>query len=160
MSKPSGTLQRILVVSRSTSGCKEAVRTGVVLARKFGSELFLLHVIHNPFGIEGWNLPLPSLEKDYRQLLENTRKEMSQLVAAERAEGLKVTEMIREGDPEDEVVATVRENAIDLLIMLAHEEGRLEHFLFGRSNDELVRRLPCSLLLVKQEPGPVSWPKD
>ena len=27
----------------------------------------------------------------------------------------------------------------------------LEHLLFGRSNDELVRRMPCSIMLVKKE---------
>jgi len=32
----------------------------------------------------------------------------------------------------------------------------LEHFLFGRSNEELIRRMPCSLLLVKKEPGPAT----
>jgi nucleotide-binding universal stress UspA family protein len=40
------------------------------------------------------------------------------------------------------------------MVMLAHEEGRLEHFLFGRTNDELLRRMPCSILLVKSEPAP------
>ena len=38
--------------------------------------------------------------------------------------------------------------------MLAHEEGHLEHFLFGRSNEEVIRKMPCSVLLVEKEPGP------
>lgn len=157
MKIPFEKLQKILVVSRSTEGCKEAVHSGVSLARQYDAELILVHVIHNPFGIEGWNLPVPSLEKDYQQLLENTRKEMSALVAAEKAQGLKVTEIIREGDPDKEVMKLVQEQQIDLLIMLAHQEGRLEHFLFGRSNEELIRQLPCSILLIKQEPEPVKW---
>jgi len=152
MNKPFGAMQRILVVSRSTTACKEAVRCGASLARKYGAELFLLHVIHNPFGIEGWNLPIPSLEKDYQLLLEKTRKELSALVAGEKAEGLKVTELLREGDPDDEVVKLVKEQGIDLMVLLAHEQGRLEHLLFDRSNDELIRRLPCSVMLIKEEP--------
>ena len=149
--------RRILVVSRMTKYCKEAVHTGVSLARQYGAELYLVHVIHNPFGIEGWNLPLPSLEKDYQDLLKESREDMHKLVEAEKAEGLEVVEMLREGDPIEEVVAAVKEFDADLLVMLAHEEGKLEHFLFGRSNDELVRRLPCSVLLVKKEPEPVEW---
>jgi nucleotide-binding universal stress UspA family protein len=39
--------------------------------------------------------------------------------------------------------------------MLAHEEGHLEHFLFGRSNEEIIRKMPCSVLLVKKEPEPL-----
>jgi len=36
--------------------------------------------------------------------------------------------------------------------MLSHEEGHLEHFLFGKSNHELVLKMPCSILLIKKEP--------
>ena len=45
----------------------------------------------------------------------------------------------------------VKQHKIDLLIMLAHEEGHLEHFLFGRSNEELIRRMPCSIMLIKKK---------
>jgi nucleotide-binding universal stress UspA family protein len=58
----------------------------------------------------------------------------------------------REGDPTVELFKAVKEEGIDLLIMLAHEEGHLEHFLFGRSNEEIIRKMPCSVLLVKKEP--------
>ena len=39
--------------------------------------------------------------------------------------------------------------------MLAHKEGRLEDLFFQRSNDELVRKMPCSIMLVKKEPGQI-----
>jgi universal stress protein A len=39
--------------------------------------------------------------------------------------------------PEKEIFKAVRDEKIDLIIMLAHEEGHLEHFLFGRSNEDL-----------------------
>ena len=39
--------------------------------------------------------------------------------------------------------------------MLAHEEGRLEDLFFQRSNDELTRKMPCSIILVKQEAMPL-----
>lgn len=42
-------------------------------------------------------------------------------------------------------------NKDHLLIMLAHEEGRIEHFLFGRDNEDLIRKMPCSIMLVKKE---------
>jgi universal stress protein A len=150
-------IKRILVISRMTKYCQEAVRQGVSLARKYDGELFLLHVVHNPFGIEGWNLPLPSLEKDYQKLLDEAKTDLDKLVASEKDKGLKVTELIREGDPTKMILAAVKEFNIDLMILLSHEEGRLEHFLFGRSNEDLIRRMPCSVLLVKKEPEAVDW---
>ncbi len=52
-------IKRILVVSRMTKYCQEAVRQGVSLARKYDGELFLLHVVHNPFGNRGMEPAVP-----------------------------------------------------------------------------------------------------
>ena len=51
----------------------------------------------------------------------------------------------------------VTDENIDLIIMLAHEQGRLEHFLFGRSNEEIIRKMPCSILMVKKEAGSLNY---
>lgn len=149
--------KRILVVSRMSKYCREAVHYGISLARKYDAELSILHVVHNPFGLEGWNLPMVSLEKEYNKLLEQTKADLDRIIREEKAKGLSIKELIKNGDPTEEVVKTVKEGKIDLLILLAHEEWRLEHFLFGRSNEELIRRMPCSILFVKNEPKAVRW---
>ncbi|MEJ2023522.1 MAG: universal stress protein [Deltaproteobacteria bacterium] len=61
------------------------------------------------------------------------------------------------GGCKNKVLKVVQDENIDLLIMLAHEEGHLEHFLFGHSNEHIIRRMPCSILLVKKEPEPVKY---
>ena len=150
-------INRILVVSRMTRHCREAVHYGISLARKYGAELFIIHVVHNPFGLEGWNLPVFSLEKEYQNLLKEAKADLDRIVRLEQGKGLPIKELIREGEPTAEILKTVEEEKIDLMIMLAHQEWRLEHFLFGRSNEELIRKMPCSIMLVKQEPKPVNW---
>jgi len=149
-------VNRILVVSRSTKNYKEAVHYGVSLARKYGAELYILHVMHDPFSYEGWNLPIVTIQHEFEQMCKQAREEIDLIVRAEKAEGLNVKELIREGSPVDEIVKVVEEEKIDLLVLLAHREWRLEHFLFGRTNEELTRRMPCSIVLVKKEPGKVS----
>jgi len=147
-------VKRILVVSRDTQYCRKAVQYGVSLASHYRAKLYVIHVINNPFSLQGWNLPIPSLEKEYMQLLSDTRKELAGIIEAEKKKGLTVTQVVKEGDPEEEIFKTVQDEKIDLIIMLAHEEGHLEHFLFGRSNEEIIRKMPCSVLLVKKEPEP------
>ncbi len=144
-------IKRILVASRMTKFDRKAVHYGVSLAKKYGAELYLIHVLHDPFGIEGWNLPMPSLEADYRREIQKAKKGLDEMVAHERAEGLGVKEIVGEGDPTHVILKTVQEERIDLLIMMAHEEGKIEHFLWGRSNDEIIRKMPCSVLLIKKE---------
>jgi len=148
-------IKKILVICRMVTHCGEVIHYGAVLARQFRAEIFVMNVIHDPFGIKGWNLPLPSLAEDYRKLLEKTRRDMHDIVAQENQQGMDIRELVLEGKPVDEILKVIKEQDIDLLVLPAHEETRLEHFLFGRDNEELMRKLPCSILFVKSEPEPV-----
>jgi nucleotide-binding universal stress UspA family protein len=71
-----------------------------------------------------------------------------------------IKELVREGEPTEEILKTIEAEKIDLLVLLAHEEGHVEHFLFGRSNEELVRKMPCSIMLVKKEPEAIAEEKE
>lgn len=53
-------------------------------------------------------------------------------------------------DPLEEIVKVVKEEKIDLIVVSAHEEGRIEHALFGGENDAILRKMPCSIMLVKK----------
>lgn len=149
-------VKRILVVSRMTRYCRDAVHYGTSMAKECGAELYVIHVIHNPFGYEGWNLPIASLSEEYQKLQEKMKKDLHHIIVMEKAGGLPVKELVKSGEPKEEILKVVREENIDLIIMIAHEEGRLEHLLFGRSNEELIRKMPCSILLLKKEPGPAT----
>ena len=72
------------------------------------------------------------------------------MVKVEIDKGLPVTVFVKDGMPAEEIKKVADEKKIDLIILLAHEEGRLEHFLFGRTNDAILRKLPASILLVKK----------
>ena len=145
-------IKRIMVVSRSTKNCKKALHQGISLARQNKSKLYVLHVIHDPFSLEGWNLPVPSLKQEYENLVKKTREDIDRIIKSEQAEGLQITEWIREGKPVEEVIAAVKEEKIDLIVMSVHEEGRFEHYLFGRAVEELTRKMPCSIFLVNYNP--------
>ncbi len=144
-------IKRILVVSRLTSYCRKAVHYGISLSKKYDAALYVMHVVKNPFGLEGWNVP--QMEQDFTVLINKSKTDIDAAINAERAQGLEIQEIIREGEPTEVILQTVEELKIDLMIMLAHEKGRLEHYLFGHSNDELVRRMPCSILFIKKEPA-------
>lgn len=149
-------INRILVVARSTKYCHKAVHYGVSLARKYGAELSILHVIHNPFGLEGWNLPLayrPDLEKEFERMCESAKSDLDRIVAQERADGLPIKELIIRGDPMKKIFEIVEQERIDLIVMIAYQQGFLEHWMFGRDLDEIVRKMPCSVLLVQKKIG-------
>lgn len=143
------TFNNILVVSRSTKNCIKVLRTGVALARNFGAKLHVLHIIHDPFNVNGWNLPVPSLDEEYKAMVAQAREELDRIIRREKAEGMVINEWVKDGDPVEAISQAVEKEGVDLILMLAHREGRLEHFLFGKTNDAIVRRLPASLMLVR-----------
>jgi len=145
--------KRILVVSRMIQSSRQAIQYGVSLARKYEAQLYVIHCIHNPFGLKGWSMGTLSLKKEYENILAEARRKLSELVESEKAKGMSIQELVREGEPTKEILKTIAEEKIDLLVMPAHGEGRLDDLLFNRSNDELVRKMPCSILLVKKEAG-------
>lgn len=153
-------IKRILVVSRMSQYCKEAVQIGISLAKKYTADLTVLHLISNPVDQEALNAPLPypdERHKSYRSIQEETKVELDKLLRKEMECGLPIKLIIKEGNPADEIAAVVKEESVELIVMLAHEEGRLEHILFGRESDEIIRRIPCNILLVKREPDKVKW---
>jgi universal stress protein A len=148
-------VKRILVVSRSTQHSDKGVHYGISLAKHLGAELYVLHVFDDLFRLEHWQLPIPSLKAfmdEYQARQEEVRKTIDAEVESEQADGLPIQVLVRDGDPVKQITQVIEENKIDLLIITAFHEGRLEHFLFGRTNEKLLRQLPCSVLFVKKEP--------
>lgn len=149
------TYKRILVVSTMLQSCRKAIQHGVSLAQKYDAELYVIHPIFNPFGLKGWSVGTLSLAMEYERILQDAKERLSELVEDEKTKGVSITELVTEGEPTEEILKVIKEKKIDLMIMLAHEEGRLEHLLLGRSNDELIRKMPCSIVLIKKEPESV-----
>ncbi|MBJ6727175.1 universal stress protein [Geomesophilobacter sediminis] len=154
-------VRRILVVNRLTQYTREALRYGMFLSRQFGAELIVLRVYSNPVDQEALNAPSLLWKSDeYRNYLsvrEQYREELEHAIRDLVQEGFPMRALVTDKEPIPEVLRIVREEEIDLLVMLAHEEGRLEHLLFGGENDALIRKLPCSIFLVKHEPQGVKW---
>lgn len=153
-------IRSILVISRMTPYCREAIQCGVFLARKYDAKLQVLHLVSNPVDMKAVNAPglFPKEEyKNYKNIQREAKEELDKVIKQEIRDGFPVTELISDRNPIEEITKVVREEKIDLIVTLAHEEGRLEHALFGGDNDAIIRRMPCSILLVKKEPEPVKW---
>lgn len=140
-------------------GSGKAIKLGVSLASKFAAKLVALHFVSNTAEIMTQNspdmFPLDAVN-NYMVMQQSAKENLDMVIKEEKRLGFPIKELISEGDPLAEIVKVVKEDNIDLLIMIAHEEGRIEHALFGGENDAIIRRMPCSILLVKDEPDSVS----
>jgi len=152
-------IRHILVVSRMNSYSRDAVHFGVSLARRYDAKLSVLHLIANPVDMTVY-VPGQFPENDiahYLNVQQEVKKQLEEEIKKEMQGGFPIQELTRDGGALDEIVKVVGAEKIDLIVMLAHEEGRLEHALFGGENDAIIRKMPCSILLVKKEPESVNW---
>ncbi|MEN6508242.1 MAG: universal stress protein [Smithella sp.] len=143
-------IKRILAVSWMTQYCQRTVHYAVSLAEKYGAELSVIHVI-DTLWLQSWNLPLMSQAEERRKDMERIKAEMDNIISGESKRGVKIKEIIKEGDPVEEILKFIGEEKVDLVILRAHEEGRIERILVGSSNDAIIRKMPCSIFLVKSK---------
>ena len=146
-------IRRILAVSWMTQYCQRTVHHAVSLAAKYRAKLSVIHVIDTS-SLQGWNLPGMSQVEERRKDSERIEAELDTIIGGETKRGGKIKKIIKEGDPVEEILKVIGEEKIDLVIMRAHEEGRIERLLVGSSNDAIIRKMPCSIFLVKNELEP------
>ena len=145
-------IKRILAVSWITQYCNETVHSAVALAAKYDAELSVIHVVDTSW-MKGWYLPMKLNEDEHQKGMERIKAELNSIINREKKVGMKVKTIIKEGDPVEEIIKVIEKEKIDLCVLRANEESRIEHFMVGKSNDELILKMPCSILLVKSEPG-------
>ena len=152
-------IKHILVVSWLTKYCKKTIEFGISLSGKYKAELSVIHVIDTAW-LQGWSIPMVSIEKEHKKEMEKHKEDLHNIISAENKKGIKIKEFVREGSPSGILLKLIEEEDIDLLILRSHEESRLERMLVGGNNDEIIRAMPCSIFLVKQEKCDVDLNKD
>ena len=146
--------KHILVVTRTTGRCHDAVHYAISLSQKCGATLHVLHVMDDAItNGQGWNLSAPRLipPDEHGRMLQKTKEELDAVINTKRWKGVHVIALIRAGNPRKVVRQVAAEKDIDLIIMPDREQWRVERFLLGSGNPYPLRRMPCSILTVKRE---------
>jgi nucleotide-binding universal stress UspA family protein len=145
--------KNILVISRMIPYSREAIKVGISLARKYDAKLIVLHLVSNPVDLMAVNAIglFPDEEyKRYNNSLQEAKERLDKVIKQETLDGFPIKELTSDRDPLEEIVKVVKEEKTDLIVVSAHEEGRIEHALFGGENDAIIRKMPCSIMLVKK----------
>jgi nucleotide-binding universal stress UspA family protein len=142
--------KHILVVSWLTKQCENTIAFGISLSQKYKTELSVVHVMDTNL-LQGWSIPMMSIEQEHKRDMEKHKKELHNIISAEKKKGMSIKEFVREGNPSDVILQLVKEEKVDLLILRMHEQSPLERMLIGGGNNEIIRAMPCSIFLVKQQ---------
>jgi len=140
-------IKKVLVPTDFSEHSDKAVRYGADLAAKFGGELHLLHVFETTpimYG-EGAGIPESAAE------MKAAAVEKLDGVQVDALEECPVVRKVMQGNAFVETVRYAKDNTIDLLVMGTHGRGAIAHMLLGSVAEQVVRKAPCPVLIVRDE---------
>jgi universal stress protein A len=128
-----------------------ALRTADELARRYGAELHVLHVVPPVPLVElppGSGTVAFDVKKYESELLESYSKTLDTTIAANVKPDLKVLSHLEMGDPAHEIVELAEKIKPDVIVIATHGRTGLRRFFFGSVAEAVVRRAPCAVLSI------------
>ena len=141
-------LKNILVPVDFSPISQKALRWAYELAKLFGAELTLLHVVEpHPYPDWGFGNAFAREEK----LRDVTRKHMNRLCERTEVPTQSVRDILtRVGKPFDEIVEASRELDVDLIVVGTRGMTGLTHVLVGSTAERVLRHAHCPVLVVHE----------
>lgn len=143
-------MKRILVPTDFSEQAENALKVAAQLAKKYNSEIYLLHMLELPmqeFDVMGSSPALP--EAMFFVKLASQRFET--LMAKPYLEGIKVQEIVKNYPSFSSVVETGHEMGIDLIVMGSHGATGFKDMFVGSNAEKVVRTSDIPVLVIKNE---------
>ncbi|MDD3847123.1 MAG: universal stress protein [Syntrophorhabdaceae bacterium] len=127
---------------------KDVVAYAIDIAKKYGAELHLLHVIPNltyftPY--ESFLTPenLVAVEKNIQDEVD---KEFAGVLSHAHGD---IRKVVRTGVAFVEIIDYAKTEGVDLIVMGTHGRGGIEHILIGNVAEKVVRKSPCPVMTIR-----------
>ncbi len=154
--------RRILFATDFSPHAEMAKKVAADLAKgNSGKHLWVLTVLEpieeplwateEPAGVseEAWEA---LQKKETRELEAEKRARLHQDIADLRNLGVAVTEMVREGDPAEEIVAAAQEVEADVIVMGSHSNRSIWDVVLGSVTEHVIKHAPCPVIAVSHTP--------
>jgi nucleotide-binding universal stress UspA family protein len=142
-------LRKILAATDFSEHSRVAVDYAAALAKTFGAEVLLCHVVEPPDLISQGP---PTGEAYFPPNLSQLQHDAAESECArllQEADVSKGRALVAIGSPFIELIRIARDENADLLIAGTHGRGAVAHMLLGSVAEKLVRKSPCPVLVVR-----------
>ena len=136
--------EKILLPTDGSKASENAAKHAIIMADKYDSMIYVLTVLETrpTSGItidilkrEG-EIALDDISKIFKDIEEDFENNIEKHF------------MMKEGSAADEILKTVEENDIDIIVMGASGKHRLERFVLGSVAEKVVRDSKCPVLSI------------
>lgn len=126
-------IRRILCPVSFNQSARRSVETAAALASAFGASLDVLHASERS-GVSA----------------EQLREQLCQWVPEQARRACQITEIVRHGDPAEQIILQAREQGVDLIVTGGEHHPLLEWITMGSTAERIMRHSPCSVLVLPQ----------
>lgn len=142
---PAVHLRNILFATDFSEYSRQALPYLASLARKFGSNVYLCHVVTPSQLMIGAPEAGPYL---YEALHKRSAEELTEMARLPEWKGLKTKAILASGMFEDELIKAVNENRIDLIVVGTHGRTGIRRLVLGSAAEQICRIATCPVLTV------------
>ena len=140
--------ERILCPLDFSEFSSKAYEYAALLALRYGSKLYMQHVIEPPFSAyPGVEFP-DTLWQVYRELRSHTEAALQDFLKKHAREGLSPQWSVSDGHIPAAILSFAEEQAVDLIVMGTHGRRGLDHLLLGSVTEKVLRKARCPILVV------------
>lgn len=147
-------LGKVLVAHDGSAHGERAVEVAGSLPLPAASAVSLIHVVRpayplaDPSGMADYHL-YEALEAAQNQQCAQGETLLHAAAARLSEQGRQTASEVRVGDPASAILAAADAQGVDLIITGARGTSLIQHLLVGSVTDRLLKKAPCSLLVVR-----------
>ncbi|MCA8964103.1 MAG: universal stress protein [Planctomycetes bacterium] len=141
-------IRRILCPTDFSPTARHAIDYALEMARSFGAEIVLLHVIPDmgyPLRSFGTVSAFPNLREEIHK---RGTEELAEL-QAQLGTDVKITTELRDGASHHAILDCAKDVGADMIIIGTHGHTGLKHMLLGSTAEKVVRSAECPVLTVR-----------
>src|SRR5271166_1308127 len=139
------TINKLLLATDFSPEAQNALQCAVSVARRYGSTVFLTHVLATEgsvgAAVEGW----PALSDVTRR---NAERSMAKIENTEDLKLLPHEVILRFGDTWEVISEVLSDKNVDLIVIGTQGRGGLKKLLLGSTAEKVIRHATCPVLTV------------
>ena len=143
-------MKKILVPTDFSEQAENALKVAVQLAKKYDSEIYLLHMLELPLQeMDVMNTPSALPEAMFFMKLAQQRFEA--ILAQDYLEGIKVHDIVKNYPSFGGIIDTCHEHKVDLIVMGSFGASGFKEMFIGSNAEKVVRTSDIPVLVIKND---------
>jgi nucleotide-binding universal stress UspA family protein len=148
-------VRKILAATDFSEAGNAAIKQALSLAEANQAKLWVCTVIPDlPLTDEEMmmlRVNLDSVRAVNQKKLGEAQAKLERLVPAARKQKMKIAFVVRDGKPAHEITKLAEELQCDLIVLASNGHHGLGEMLLGSTTDRIIRKAPCSVLVVREK---------